>query len=50
MLQSKYEEEEQSKNFTTITFTARIVKKPHPLGFGLLLVEDLKHGGLLIKV
>jgi hypothetical protein len=50
MLQSKLQEEEQSKLFTTITFTAKIVKCPAPVGFGMVVAEDSKRGGIVAKV
>jgi hypothetical protein len=50
MLQSKLEEEEQNKLFTTVTFTVRIVKSPPPVGFGMVVVEDTTKGGIIAKV
>jgi hypothetical protein len=50
MLQSKLEEEEQNKLYTTLSFTARIVKSPPPVGFGMVVVEDTTRGGINAKV
>jgi predicted regulator of amino acid metabolism with ACT domain len=50
MLQSKLEEEEQSKLFAKISFTAKILKCPPPVGFGMVVAEDNKRGGIAAKV
>lgn len=61
ILQSKLAEEEQSKYYKTIGFSAEIEKVsivifisimqgPQNVGFGMTVVEDTKKGAIIIKV